>query len=125
MVPLALAAAVALLHPSRLDNWRWQIEAADWTWQATAPDRAVEVFTRPVKDSPAPQLWVRTERFEGQWQSQLAKVAFDCRAGQVSVLQAEDFGGMNLSGEVREADASGWSTPTPLLRPILASACGS
>jgi hypothetical protein len=125
MVPLALAAAVAFAAPSRLETWRWQIEAADWTWRATAPDRAVVVFTKPVKGAAKPQLWVRTERFEGQWQSRMAKVAFDCRAGQVSVLQAEEFGGMNLSGEVREADASGWSAPTPLLRPILASACGS
>jgi len=68
---------------------------------------------------------VRTERFEGQWQSQMAKVAFDCRAGRVLVLQAQDFGGMNLSGEVREAAASGWTQPTPLLKPVLASACGS
>jgi len=125
MVPLALAAAVTLLHPARLDHWRWQIEAADWTWRATTPDRAVEVFTRPVEGAANPQLWVRTERFQGQWQSQMAKVAFDCRAGQVAVLQVEAFGGMNLSGEVREAAASGWTAPTPLLRPILASACGS
>ena len=92
MVPLALAAAVTLLHPARLDHWRWQIEAADWTWRATTPDRAVEVFTRPVEGAANPQLWVRTERFQGQWQSQMAKVAFDCRAGQVAVLQVEDSG---------------------------------
>lgn len=129
MVPLALAAAVALLHPSRLETWRWQIEAADWTWRSTSPDRAVEVFTRPVEDAsalqPSAELWVRTERFEGPWQSQMAKVAFDCRAGRVSVLQTLDFGGMNLSGEVREIDAPGWRTPTSALKPILASACGS
>ena len=125
MVPLALAAAVALVHPSRLDAWRWQIDAVDWTWRATSPDRAVEVFTKPVKDSTAPQLWVRIERFAGPWQSEMAKVAVDCRAGQVSVLEAEDFGGMNLSGEVREAATSGWTAPAPALKPILASACRS
>jgi hypothetical protein len=129
MIPLALAVSVALARPTALDLWRWQIEAMDWTWGGSAPDHQLEVFTRPVnqaaKDAAAPQVWVRTERFEGQWQSQMAKVAVDCRAGRVSAIQAQDFGGMNLSGEVRDLDAAGWTAPATLLGPILRSACGS
>jgi hypothetical protein len=125
MLTLALALSVALIHPSRLDAWRLQIEASDWTWLQTTPDRQVEVFARPVKDAPAPQFWVRTERFEGAWQSQMAKVALDCRAGQLSVMEVEDFGGMNLSGEVHDHAPSDWRAPDALLQPILRSACGS
>lgn len=125
MLALALAASVALARPTALDLWRWQIEAMDWTWRETSPDHQLEVFTRPVTDASAPQLWVRTERYEGPWQSQMAKVAVDCRAGRVSAVEAREFGGMNLSGEVRDLDAAGWTAPARLLGPILRSACGS
>lgn len=129
MLTLALALAAALAQPTRLDAWRWQIEAMDWTWRETSPDRSVQVFTRPVspngKDAPVRQLWVRIERFEGPWQSAMAKVAVDCRAGQALVVEAEAFGGMNLSGEVKNGDVSGWTASTPVLRPILRGACGS
>src|ERR1700744_3483500 len=87
MLPLAAAPAVIAIKPVSLDAWRWQIEAMGWTWRATSADRRVEVFTQAVKDTPAPQLWVRTERFDGQWQSQTAKVAVDCASGQVSVVE--------------------------------------
>jgi hypothetical protein len=125
MLPLALALSVALARPANLDVWRRQIEAVDWTWQATTPDHQAEVFTKPVKDAAQPTLWVRTERFEGPWQSQAARVQVDCRARRIAVVEAQDFGGMNLSGEVLGAGVSNWSPPAPLLRPILASACGS
>lgn len=125
MLPLALAVSVALARPSSLDIWRWQIEGLGWTWQATTPDHQLQVFTRPVKDAAAPELWVRTEQFEGRWKSQAARVQLDCRVGRLSVLEAQDFGGMNLSGEVRDADPAAWTAPAAVLRPILASACGS
>lgn len=126
MLPLAAAAlAVSLIQPERLQVWRWQIEAQDWTWRATSPDRAVEVFTRPVKHAATPQVWVRTERFEGRWQSQLSRLALDCRAGKADVLQSELYSGMNLSGEVRDASASASAPPEALLKPILRTACGS
>ena len=124
MLPFA-AAPAAMVQPVSLDAWRWQIEAMGWTWQATSPDRRIEVFTRPVKDVPAPQLWVRTERFDGQWQSQAARVAVDCRSGQVSVVEAELYGGMNLSGEVLGGAGADWTPPDPVLKPVLRSACGS
>lgn len=125
MLPLIDAPAVTQIQPARLDAWRWRIDAAGWAWQATSLDRRIEVFTRPVKDTPAPQLLVRIERFDGRWQSQTARVALDCRAGRVSVIEAEAFGGMNLSGEVREAAPSDWTAPEVLLKPVLRSACGS
>ena len=125
MLPLALALSVALARPANLDVWRRQIEAVDWTWQATTPDHQAEVFIKPVKNAAEPTLWVRIERFEGLWQSQAARVQVDCRAGRIAVVEAQDFGGMNLSGEVRDADVAAWTAPAPLLRPILASACGS
>lgn len=125
MLTLALALSVSLIHPSRLNAWAQQIDAAGWTWLQTSPDRQVEVFARPVKGPAGPQVWLRTERFAGDWQSQMAKLAFDCRAGQVSVMEVEDFGGMNLSGEVRDHAAADWRAPDTLLKPILRSACGS
>ncbi len=125
MLPLVAAPAIATVPPTRLDAWRWQIETMDWTWRATSPDRRIEVFTRPVKDVPAPQLWVRTERFDGQWPSQAARVAIDCRSGQVSVVEHQLYGGMNLSGEVRDAAPADWTPADPVLKPVLRSACGS
>jgi hypothetical protein len=125
MLPLAAAPAVITIQPVSLDAWRWQIEAMGWTWRATSADRRVEVFTQAVKDTPAPQLWVRTERFDGQWQSQTARVAVDCTSGQVSVVEDQLYGGMNLSGEVRDGDRADWAPADPVLKPVLRSACGS
>lgn len=120
----ALSLAVALVQPVRLDAWRWQIEDMGWTWRATSRDHETVLFTRAVSDASAPQLWVRTERFDGQWKSQAARVALDCASGRATVLEAEQFGGMNLSGVVQDGEAD-WAAPGELLQPILRSACGS
>jgi hypothetical protein len=127
MIAPLLALAVTFARPTALDAWRWNIEEMGWTFRAATADRQVEVFTRPVtNEAGQPQLLVRTERYQGPWKSQSARVALDCAAGRVTVVEAQAFGGMNLSGEVLGADrTAALPLPEPLLQPILASACGS
>jgi hypothetical protein len=125
MLPLALALSVALARPTSLDLWRWQIEAMDWTWQRTSKDRQVEVFTRPVEDAASPELWIRTERYEGQWKSRLARLKLDCARHAAEIEEVRLYGGMNLSGEVKDGAPRDAAAPDGLLQPILRSACGS
>ncbi len=125
MLPLALAASVVLARPSSLDLWRWQIEAMDWTWRETSPDRQVEVFTRPVKDAATPEFWVRTERYDGRWKSRVARLKVDCAKHDAAIQEVRFYGGMNLSGEVLDGGPREAPPVDGMLQPILRSACGS
>jgi hypothetical protein len=125
MIGLILSAAVSLARPAALDAWRWSIEDMGWTWRAASSDQQIEVFTRPVAAADRAQLWVRTERYDGRWKSQTARLALDCESGKVTVVEARLYGGMNMSGEFDDSAPGEWPAPDSLIQPILRSACGS